>query len=127
MTPPGPRAEKPNPGVLVISRSVGEGFSIGDEWHFLVAAINAQFVTLTVTGANTDATFRLQVNDALHITARNKLQRRRSTSGSSTHLSPAGVTVSRVTSNDARLAVHAPRALKIHRHEHDIATGATPA
>lgn len=126
MTPVGPRPEKTKPGVLVISRSVGEGFSIGDEWHFLVAAINAQFVTLTVSGS-TGATFRLQVNDSLHITTRNKLQRRRSASGSSAHLSPAGVTVSRVTSNDARLAVHAPRALKIHRHEHDNAPGATPA
>ncbi len=110
------------PSVLVISRSVGEGFSIGEEWHFQVENINAQFVTIAVTGAAAQATFRLQVDDSLHISARNKIQRRRAPARPSTQLSFAGVTVARVTSNDARLAVHAPRELKIRRRERDTNT-----
>jgi len=112
-------------GVLVISRTVGEGFSIGDDWHFSVAEVNARFVTLTVTNTTRKWTCRLEVEESLHISGEGDLRRRRNAGARSAKLSPAGVRVARVTSNDARLAVHAPRALKIHRHEHDTKSGVT--
>lgn len=111
-------------GVLVISRSVGEGFSIGTEWHFRVSEINAQFVTLLVTNGTNTIAHQLEVDDSLHISAKNTLHRRRRNGRRSGSLSPAGVRVARVTSNDARLAIHAPRALKILRHELDASSGA---
>jgi sRNA-binding carbon storage regulator CsrA len=104
---------------------VGEGFSIGDDWHFHVAKVNARFVTLDVTNGSTTVTHELEVEDSLHISTRNTLQRRRAKGRGSAQLSPVGVRVARVTSNDARLAVHAPRSLKILRHEHDTNTGVT--
>jgi sRNA-binding carbon storage regulator CsrA len=110
-------------GVLVISRSLGEGFSIGDDWHFQVTEVNARYVTLTVTNANQKWTCRLEVEESLHISGEGGLHRRQNAGARSAKLSPAGVRVARVTSNDARLAVHAPRALKIHRHEHDMRSG----
>jgi sRNA-binding carbon storage regulator CsrA len=106
---------------------VGEGFSIGEDWHFHVDAVNARYVTLTITNPLRSWTCELEADDTLHISGPNTLQHRQSARARSAHPSPAGVRVARVTSNDARLAVHAPRALKIRRHEHNTETGATPA
>ena len=113
----GQEAGERQPGTLVISRSVGEGFSIGEDWRFEVAEVNARFVTLTITSGNREWSCRLEADESLHITGRNTL--RRSAAGAQRRgKALVGVRVARVTSNDVRLAVCAPRSLKIHRHEH---------
>lgn len=125
MTPIRRSSAKPRAGALAIARSVGEGFSIGPDWHFRVTEINARFVTLTVTSAKSEQAYTLGVSDSLHISAAGVVRLCSAADGQIADLVPIDVSVKRVTSNDARLAVRAPRALKIKRHERDMTTGVT--
>ncbi len=110
------RPAQPRDGVLVISRSLGEGFWIGETWRLKIAQIKARYVTLEITDGTETQTCELEAECTLRIDDLSEQDFR-------TPQEPIGVKVMRVTSHHARLAVKAPRTLKIRRNEHDTNIG----
>ncbi len=108
------RPDDPSTSRLVLKRSVGEGFSLGDDWRFEVLDLTARFVSLVVTGGSRTVRWQLEVDDAVQVTIDNTLVCSRD--------SPAAfasheVRVLRVTTSRATLLIHADRSLKITRHD----------
>ncbi|MGH3602397.1 MAG: hypothetical protein ACRDQH_19315 [Pseudonocardiaceae bacterium] len=111
--PRGP-LERGSTSTLVLHRGVGEGFSVGQDWRFDVVELTARFITLGVTAASGSTRWRLEVDDALQLTARGTLACSRQ---SRSELAPPAVRVARVATSRASLVIHVPRSLKITRHE----------
>jgi sRNA-binding carbon storage regulator CsrA len=108
------RPDDPSTSRLVLNRSVGEAFSLGDDWRFEVLDLTARFVTLVVTGASRTVRWQVEVDDALQVTLDNTLVCSRDSPAAFAALE---VRVLRVTTARATLLIHAARSLKITRHE----------
>jgi sRNA-binding carbon storage regulator CsrA len=108
------RPHDPSTSRLVLKRSVGEGFSLGDDWRFDVLDLTARSVTLVVTGASRTVRWQVEVDDALQVAIDNTLVCSRDSPAA---FASVEVRVLRVTTSRATLLVHADRSFKITRRD----------
>lgn len=115
MTPvPAARPARTSTSALVLSRTVGEGFSLGEDWRFAVVHLTARFVSVAVTDGSHSTGWRLEVDDALQITTAHTVECVSQARGEPT---PLALRVTRVTTHRATLLIHAPRSLEIVRRD----------
>ena len=98
---------------LVLRRTVGEGFSLGEDWRFHVLHLTARFVTLAVTDGSRITDWRLESDDSLQIAANTVACLRRARC----EPAPLEVRVTRVSTHCVTLLIHAPRSLQIVRYD----------